>query len=71
MLNKTFEKIQIIVHENNDMPFDFPSTIGIKYTVDGQEEGLFLGCSKPTLTVAEVVETVNGMLKDIIERGGT
>ena len=67
MANKTFEKIKIIVRENNDMPFDFPSTVGIKYTVNGQEKGLFLGSNKPTLTVAEVVEAVNHMLYDIIE----
>ena len=68
-MSKPFEKIQIIVHENNDMPFGYASTVGLKCTVNGQEEGLFCGYDKPTLTVAEVVEAVNVMLKNIIEKG--
>lgn len=69
MANKTFEKIKIIVHENDDTPLCFPSSVGIKYTVNGQEEGVFRYGNKPSFTVAEVVELVNHMLYDIIEGG--
>lgn len=71
MEEKRIEKIEIIVHENqsNDEPFIFHSSVGIKYTVNGKKEGLFRCCEKPTLAVAEVVEAVNDMLRDIFEEG--
>ena len=70
---KAFEKIRIIVHENenNDNPLFFHSSIGVKCTVNGQEEGIFLSSDKPTFTVAEVVNAVNHLLYEIIEGGDT
>lgn len=73
MEQKHFEKMKIIVHEKqgNNAPFIFKSSVGIKYTVNGREEGLFRCCEKPTLTVAEIVSAVNDMLRDIFEEGDT
>lgn len=73
MEQKRFEKIEIIVHENQsiDEPFIYHSSVGIKYTVNGRVEGLYCCCEKPTFTVAEVVEAVNDMLRKIIEEGDT
>ena len=70
---KTFEKIRIIVHENKnaDLPMVFHSSIGIKYTINGQEEGVFVSSYKPTFTVDEVVNAVNHLLYEIIEGGDT
>ena len=66
MSEEHFENIKIIVRENIDMPFPDRSSVGIKYTVNGKIEGLFLGYDKPTLTVAEIVEAVNKLLNKIL-----
>jgi hypothetical protein len=67
MKQKHFENIKIIVKENNDMPINcWRSSVGIKYTVNGIIYGLFLVFEKPALTVSEVVEAVNQLLKEMI-----
>ena len=62
-----FKKIKLITTENNDMPNMSPSTVGIKYVYNGKMYGNFLRFNHPTLTVAEVVETTNALLEQMLQ----
>ena len=66
--NKRLEKLEIIVRENNDMPYSFPATVGVKCYIKGKPYGLYSGFGKPGLTVAEVVDTANLLIEEILGR---
>lgn len=65
---RELQGIEIIVRENNDMPYEFPATVGVKCYTKGKPYGLFNGFGKPELTVAEVVETANLLIEEILGR---
>ena len=62
------EKLEIIVRENNDMPFGFSSTVGVKCYINGKPEGIFMGFNKPELPVADVVDTANSLIEELLRR---
>ena len=66
--NRKLQRLEIIVRENNDMPYGFPATVGVKCYTKGKPYGLYSGFGKPELTVAEVVETANLLIEDILGR---
>lgn len=67
--NKRLKKLEIIVRENNDAPYEFPATVGVKCYINGRKPyGLYSGFGKPELTVAEVVDTANLLIEDILGR---
>jgi hypothetical protein len=66
--SRKLQRLQIIVRENNDMPYGFPATVGVKCYIKGKPYGLYSGFGKPELTVAEVVETANSLIEEVLGR---
>ena len=66
--NGNLEKVEIIVREHADEYRDGKvytgrvSTVGLKFVYRGQQYGNFVKMEKPTLSVAEVVESTNELL---------
>lgn len=62
------KKLQLIVRENSDAPYEFPATVGVKCYINGKAYGLYNGFGKPELTVAEVVDTANLLIEELLGR---
>lgn len=69
------EKVQVIVHENEERKLyihdvgavdEVVATVAVRAKIDGELYGEYIVFKKPTVTVPEVVETVNGLLQTVI-----
>lgn len=68
---RNIEKIEIIVRENNDLPFEFPCTVGVKYIANGEMKGFYHGFGVPTIPTSVLVETINSLLEQMLQEGDT
>lgn len=67
---RKIKSIEVIVHEN---AYDFitgrkRSTVAIKWQKGRKQYGEYTAFTKPELTVAEVVETVNELLEKVTKK---
>lgn len=67
---RKIKSIEVIVRENT---FDFftgskRATVAIKWQKGKKQYGEYIAFTKPELTVAEVVETVNELLEMVTEK---